>query len=306
MNLIMRRKKLNEIGAGYSISGGSYGNSSQVGSGMGRGIGGRGIGFGSSGTSGGPNLMYTYSIKSLNHKLEPQVISKELEDEIIGIGSRVTGRILNKFSKDKKGKLKPKKIEGVIEKVIKDDKNNILYYVMLDPRTRMQVKIDPTSVQLVKYETSRLMPMTIDNRLDAQSRSHESYEEKFSFVPETLNEAIEKNQDIVKQNEEIRIPIINLTWEKVKPIKSVSVKLPHDFMSSNIIKTDIQFQEWYKEFIKRYGNEGELVGKPNSYGDMQWLVEGNDIWDKSAKQGSDAVSKWYKHGGSGQGQYKGD
>jgi len=275
MKKLMRKKSIKEYGAGYAISGGSYGNPHQVGTGIGRGIGHRGMGFGSGSTSGGPNLMYTYSVKPLNHSLEPQLVGKE-EEEAIGPGSKIIGRVLNKFVKDKKGKIKPKTIEGTIEKVIKDAENNILYYTMIDPKTKERIKIEPTSVQLVKYETTRLEPMVIDNRLAAQMES-------FKLVSESLNEANDKGRDLLRKTDEIRVPILNLTWEKVQPLKRRYVKLPHDFMSSNMVYAEVQYDEWYKKFIDQYGTEGDLVGKPTKSGDLRWYVEGNDKWDQADK-----------------------
>jgi hypothetical protein len=219
--------------------------------------------------------MYTYEVKPLNHSLEPQLIGKDEEEEI-RTGSKIQGRILNKFVKDKKRRMKPKTIEGVVEKIVKDANGNILYYTVMDDKNQV-VKVEPTSAQLVKYETERLEPRTIEDRLAAQMES-------FKFVAETLNEANEnreKGRDILKKTDEIRVPILNLTWEKVRPLKRRYVKLPHDYISSNMVYAKIQFDEWYKKFIEQYGNEGDLVGKPTKNGDLKWFVEGNDNWDKA-------------------------
>ena len=124
-------------GAGYSV----YGGSSGFGNPKMSGLGGRGLGFGGSANlAGGPNLMYTYSIKPLNQFLQ-QPPSERDNEEYMHTGSNVSGYILNTN----------KKIEGQIMHIEEDEDNNIKWYVILDKEGRKR-KVDPTTVYLIKPE----------------------------------------------------------------------------------------------------------------------------------------------------------
>ena len=75
----MKRKKIvrEGYGAGYSYTGGTRGSLSRG-------------GFGGASNLGGPNMMYTYEIKPLNHTLEPKPSPTD-QLEQIHIGSKVSG-----------------------------------------------------------------------------------------------------------------------------------------------------------------------------------------------------------------------
>lgn len=137
--------KLNDSisgGAGYAVYGGgggrSFGNPS-----MGSGFGfSRGRGFGGSmNLGGGPNLMYTYSVKPLTQDMQQPPTPQDAE-EYIHAGSKIRGKILN--SKDD--------ITGQIIRVEEDHDNNIKWYLVLDPEDGIQKKVDPTTAYIVKPE----------------------------------------------------------------------------------------------------------------------------------------------------------
>jgi len=90
-------------GAGYAVWGGgtgrNFGNPSMRG-----GFAGRGFGFGGSmNLSGGPNLMYTYSVKPLSPVLQQQLTPQD-DSKYIHVGSKIKGKIMN-TNKDIKGSI---------------------------------------------------------------------------------------------------------------------------------------------------------------------------------------------------------
>jgi hypothetical protein len=139
MNIIRENIVKEGYGAGFSFSSGS-------GFRGGMGSTSRG-GFGGASNLGGPNLMYTYEIKPLNHTLE-QVPSIYNNDESqIQIGSVVIGEpVLSNATPEKK------KIKGVVHKIAITDGGAIKYYIVQDEATQNSVKLDPLSVRLIIHE----------------------------------------------------------------------------------------------------------------------------------------------------------
>ena len=121
-------------GAGYSVWGGgtgrSFGNP-----------GGRGFGFGSSQSSGGPNLMYTYDIKPLNQLLQQQG-TPQGNDRYIHVGTEVKGKVLGK----------DKEIHGKIIDIKEDAEHNIQYYTVMEFDSAEKFRVDPTSVEILSHE----------------------------------------------------------------------------------------------------------------------------------------------------------
>jgi len=137
------RESLTEgYGAGYSFTGGGFRG----------GLGGtsRG-GFGGAYNSGGPNLMYTYEIKPLNHSLEPKPSDTFDQLETIKVGSKIMGRPIRSNAAPDEGK----KITGIVHQIAETDDHSIKYYVVQDEATQTHVKIDPLTVTLIKYEPIR-------------------------------------------------------------------------------------------------------------------------------------------------------
>jgi hypothetical protein len=145
MTRMVRKEDIEEIlkegigGAGYAVwggGGGGYGNPS-----MGGRVYGRGFGFGSGQSNGGPNLMYTYSIKPLDPILQ-QKSTPQSDERYIHVGSEVKGKVLGK----------KKEVHGKIISVKDDADGNVLHYVVQEFDTALRFNIDPTSVQLITHE----------------------------------------------------------------------------------------------------------------------------------------------------------
>jgi hypothetical protein len=154
MTKMVNKEDIEEIlkegigGAGYAVWGGGsggYGNPS-----MGGRVYGRGFGFGSGQSNGGPNLMYTYSIKPLDPILQQKVNIQSIE-RYIHPGSEVHGKILGK----------KKEVHGKIIAIKNDEDGNVLYYEVQEFDTARKFKIDPTSIKLVTHE-ERLDPSMRD------------------------------------------------------------------------------------------------------------------------------------------------
>lgn len=128
-------------GAGYAVWGGGWGRSFGNPS-MGGRFAGRGFGFGGSqNLGGGPNLMYTYSVKPLTQDLQ-QPPTPQDDEQVIHTGSKIKGKILNT----------DQDIVGQIVHIEEDHDNNIKWYLVLDPDDGKQKKVDPTSAYLVQEE----------------------------------------------------------------------------------------------------------------------------------------------------------
>jgi len=146
MTRMVRKEDLEDVlkegigGAGYAVWGGGsggYGNPS-----MGGRVYGRGFGFGqSSSNNGGPNLMYTYSIKPLDPILQ-QPATPQGDERYIHAGSEVKGKVLGKN----------KKIHGKVIGIKDDAQGNILHYIVQEFDTALKFNVDPTSVQLITHE----------------------------------------------------------------------------------------------------------------------------------------------------------
>ncbi|HRT03452.1 MAG TPA: hypothetical protein P5513_05890 [Candidatus Diapherotrites archaeon] len=167
MPRIIKKKDIKSIieegaGAGYAVWGGSrggFGNPS-----LGGRIYGRGFGFGqSSFSNGGPNLMYTYSIKPLDPILQQKSTPQD-NKRYIHPGSEVIGKVLGKN----------KKIHGKIISIKYDEDRNILYYIVQDFNTSYKFHVDPTSIELINKEVN-----TTDQ--------NNSIEEKENFFPSFSN-----------------------------------------------------------------------------------------------------------------------
>jgi len=139
---IVREYLQEGYGAGFSFTGGAI-----------RGMGGtnRG-GFGGANNLGGPNMMYTYEIKPLNHTLEqkPQAdtsidMAKVTPD--IQLGSKIKGEPVRSNAYPNK-----QTIIGIIQQIIKTDDSAIKYYIVRDEATQQMVKIDPLTAELILHD----------------------------------------------------------------------------------------------------------------------------------------------------------
>jgi hypothetical protein len=102
-------------------------------------------GFGGASNLGGPNMMYTYEIKPLNHTLEPvsHDATKQLPE--IQVGSKIKGKpIISNATPDKN-----KDITGYVRKIVTTVDNALKYYLVQDEATQNYVKLEPLSVKLI-------------------------------------------------------------------------------------------------------------------------------------------------------------
>jgi hypothetical protein len=131
----MRARKVNEYGgAGFSYGGGSSVFPVNRGGQMNRG------GFGGASNLGGPNMMYTYEIKALNRNLQP-LLHNTPEIEELHVGNDIKGLELNKGNDITH--------VGILIRIEKSNNGTLKYYVILDPETNTEMKIDPTSALLI-------------------------------------------------------------------------------------------------------------------------------------------------------------
>lgn len=136
MKLVREHIILESYSAGYSYTGGTrgYGYS-----------GGRG--FGGASNMGGPNMMYTYEIKPLNHTLEQKPSDFNTQVRSIQIGSKIRGNII-------KSNANPtdKKAQGIVKKIVISGEGDLKYYVIQDQDTQKDVKIEPISAKLIEFD----------------------------------------------------------------------------------------------------------------------------------------------------------
>lgn len=133
---------LNEYayGAGFSMSSGGHFSGGMSGTTRG--------GFGGAWNMGGPNMMYTYEIKPLNHTLEQKpVIDIDPNVEQIYVGSKIRGTVVRSNATPEK-----KKIVGIVHKIVQTDNGSIKYYIVQDQATQEHVKIDPLTAELIIHE----------------------------------------------------------------------------------------------------------------------------------------------------------
>lgn len=100
--------------------------------------------FGGASNMGGPNMMYTYEIKPLNHTLEqlPTIANDQVEQ--IQIGSRVSGNLIKSNAVPQK-----KEVKGVVHQIITTDDGALKYYIIQDEVNQKLVKLEPLSVKLI-------------------------------------------------------------------------------------------------------------------------------------------------------------
>lgn len=155
-------------GAGFSVSsfrGGAGGT-------------GRG-GFGGASNLGGPNTMYTYEIKPLNHTLEQRpTMDANSQVEEIQLGSKIVGLpIRSNATPDKK------EITGIVMKIKQTDDGAMKYYVVMDQDTQQEAHIDPLTAKLVLHEP-------VEYYYDATDNVTSSRREKINNRKKVVRESI--------------------------------------------------------------------------------------------------------------------
>lgn len=182
------RKHIKEgYGAGYSYTGGSFRG----------GLGGttRG-GFGGANNLGGPNMMYTYEVKPLNHTLEQLPVVNNIDQSpSIQLGSKISGYVVKSNAVPDK-----KKVKGILHKIVKTDNGAVKYYIVIDQDTQELVKVEPLGAKLLFYEPIRYVYDTTDT---IRSRRKEKLRK---HANESLMESLEvKNEGIKDGKLEISI-----------------------------------------------------------------------------------------------------
>jgi len=170
------KKIIEGYGAGFSLTGGFRGGSGGT----------RRGGFGGGSNLGGPNMMYTYEIKPLNHSLEPKRAEEAPAVQTIQIGSRIQGRkILSNINVDGK-----KSIIGIVRKIEKTNDNSLKYYLVQDEATQEMVKVDPLTASLIIHD-----PIQYYKPGETPSKRKQLPK----LVPESLNEMyIQIGKDALK------------------------------------------------------------------------------------------------------------
>ena len=136
---ILRESLIEGYGAGFSFTGGTIKGMS----------GGTRGGFGGANNFGGPNMMYTYEIKPLNHTLEQKPTVDTMDQvETIQIGSRISGYpVRSNATPDIQ-----KKITGLVHKIAKSPDGSIKYYIIFDEANQTQAKVDVLSASLIIHD----------------------------------------------------------------------------------------------------------------------------------------------------------
>jgi len=164
-------------GSGFSFTGGAI---------KGMGSTTRG-GFGGSNNLGGPNMMYTYEIKPLNHTLEqkPQAdtsIDMASVTPDIQLGSKIKGRPIRSNATPNK-----QYVVGIIYDIVKTDDSAIKYYVVRNEDNQLLTKIDPLTAELIMHDP---VEYYFDATDASPSRRHQKIEKfrKDGVVRESITE----------------------------------------------------------------------------------------------------------------------
>ena len=173
----MKKRKVKKIkegyGAGFSMNsfrGGMGGTS-------------RG-GFGGANNLGGPNMMYTYEIKPLNHTLEQLPTLTPDQTQQVQIGSVVKANAVRSNATPE-----IKEIKGIVRKIIITNSGAIKYYVVQDEATQNMVKVDPLTVTLVIPEPVNYFFDATDN---VPSKRKERIKAAMKENPKIVAESIEE------------------------------------------------------------------------------------------------------------------
>lgn len=149
-------------------------------------------GFGGANNMGGPNMMYTYEIKPLNHSLEQRPTTADIEINEIKVGSMITGNPVKSNANPGNTKIK-----GIVQQIVKTDNNSIKYYIVFDEATATSVKIEPLSAQLVVNA-----PMASYNSVETNR-----YRPRRSFVRESI--CINETYDITEATTDVKDKVKN-------------------------------------------------------------------------------------------------
>jgi len=153
-----------------------------------------GTGFSyASGQGGGSigNQMYVYTIKPLNHTLEPKS-PIPLNNEPMHIGLTVKGK---KFNDDKV-------YFGKLIDINRDIDNSIKYYVILDEENANKIKLNPTTVSVIKNDIPGGKVADIWNFSGRGNYFQKKKANESNLVPESLEQL---NEEVIGYLGEIEI-----------------------------------------------------------------------------------------------------
>ena len=178
-------------GAGYAVYGGGgrggFGNSY-----------GRGSGFGQGQSSGGPNLMYSYTIKPLNQVLQ-QPGTPQGGERYVHVGSEIKGKVLGKDLE----------VHGKILEIQEDDDNNIQQYVVLNIEDGAKYNVDPTSIELLSHEEMPSHQGMMDFTTIGESFYPSLMERKsIQEMTDDVKGKVERSKKIPKEMKEKIIPLL--------------------------------------------------------------------------------------------------
>jgi hypothetical protein len=230
-------------GAGYAVYGGgwgrNFGNPSQGGR-----FFGRGFGFGNGSTT-GPNLMYTYSVKPLDPILQ-QPGTPQGDERYIHVGSEVIGKEFN-------GDVE---IQGKVLSVKEDEEGNIIHYVVQDFDTSEKIEVDPTSVSLVSHEE---LP---NSMIDFAGSVVETFYPRLSEAQKFERGKSPKGAMGIGQFVDQLVKILNNVFFQYQPGCPVITKSGEKYMDCDGGEVDPNdIIEWALEILDEYENEIELDEK---------------------------------------------
>jgi len=256
-----KRQFLREgYGSGFSFTGGRIG-----------GMGGTSrSGFGGAGNLGGPNMMYTYEIKPLNHSLE-QKPNMTANSQIvqIQIGSKISGEPIRSNATPNK-----KIIKGIIQKIVKTNDNSIKYYIIRDETTQEQVKIDPLTVKLIIHEPIEYYNDNTDNIPSRRKQKIKAVITESKLVPESLKESL--NEQIINNR-------LNIFFNKDDSYDAIRNFILYNFYWNPGTYKIYNFKK-IGTISNKYSIAGKLINKPHIQMILQVQRNINDF--KSLKESS--------------------
>jgi len=240
------KEELHEgYGSGFSFTGGTRGSLSRG-------------GFGGASNLGGPNMMYTYEIKPLNHTLEPKPSDTLGQKEQLFIGCKVTGtpiasartvtktnNTINANAKINIGDFEPdgieidltkdskkidKKVTGILQSTKLAADGVIKYYVVFDEATATPVKIEPTSIKLIVEEPIKYFA-------DATTDTPSQRRIKMERMAKNRKLVSESFQEFQKKIEE---GIADKYGEKMGLIDNKEIEFNRKFNKEQITQTGVE------------------------------------------------------------------
>jgi hypothetical protein len=198
-----------------------------------------GAGFATNGQGGSnDNSMYTYSIKPLTHVLEPKVSTSTGEEEI-HIGLTISGKKLGDPKNTYTGKL--------IDIIRKND--DIKCYVILDERDKTKVKLNPTTVSIIRNDDIRNFGDDIwDFSLNGKGNLHSTRKNESRIVAESLDELNEEQIGFIQQGVKL-----HMNPEDLKDIEPWSRAISDEDGNLYVVDTPTSVHTAMIDFLHKKG-----------------------------------------------------